>query len=147
MGLTINFIGFLEILGFQKLPNLKSESVCSNASFGTTRRFNRAKIDRLMENEGIIRARAKIEATTNGARVFNEMQKNGEDFSDFCWSFTNGKVLKGDGLSVPVSSELSKEISKQLKKRGFKFCGPTIVYAWMQAIGMVNDHSTKCFRR
>lgn len=108
-------------------------------------RFKQKDIERLMQNEGIIRARAKIEATINGAKIYCDMQKNGEDFSDFCWSFTEGKVIKGDGKSFPVTTDLAARISKELKRRGFKFVGPTIVYAWMQAVGIVNDHSAQCF--
>jgi DNA-3-methyladenine glycosylase I len=100
-----------------------------------------------MADAGIIRARAKIEATIRGAQIFGEMEDQGESFSDFCWSFTNGKVLKGNGRVVTASSPLSEKISREMKRRGFKFVGPTIVYAWMQAVGIVNDHSSKCFRR
>jgi DNA-3-methyladenine glycosylase I len=107
-------------------------------------RFGEKDIERLMGDAGIIRARAKIEATIKGARIFCEME---ESFSDFCWSFTGGKVVKSDGRSFPVSSPLSEQISKEMKRRGFKFVGPTIVYAWMQAVGLVNDHSVGCFRR
>jgi DNA-3-methyladenine glycosylase I len=110
-------------------------------------RFGNADIKRLMADAGIIRARAKIEATIRGAQIFREMEDRGESFSDFCWSFTDGKVLKGNGRNVPASTPLSETISKEMKRRGFKFVGPTIVYAWMQAVGIVNDHSTKCFRR
>jgi DNA-3-methyladenine glycosylase I len=110
-------------------------------------RFGDADIDRLMTDAGIVRARAKIEATIHGARIYLEMQKNGESFSDFCWSFTNGKVVTGDGRSRIASSPLSGRISEEMKHRGFKFVGPTIVYAWMQAVGIVNDHSAGCFRR
>lgn len=106
--------------------------------------FNESDIKRLMNNEGIIRARAKIAATIAGAKIYCEMVERGESFSDFCWSFTAGKVLKGDGINVPAVTPLSTEISKALKKRGFKFVGPTIVYAWMQAVGIVNDHAVDC---
>ncbi len=109
--------------------------------------FNNEDIERLMKNDGIIRARAKIEATIAGARIYCEMKARGEDFSDFCWSFTKRKVLNGNGLSFAVNTPLSEEISKELKRRGFKFVGPTIVYAWMQAVGIVNDHSLDCFCR
>ena len=109
--------------------------------------FSNEDIERLMNNEGIIRARAKIEATIAGARIYCEMKARGEDFSDFCWSFSKRKVLNGNGLSFPVNTPLSEEISKELKRRGFKFVGPTIVYAWMQAVGIVNDHSLDCFCR
>jgi DNA-3-methyladenine glycosylase I len=110
-------------------------------------RFSEAKIERLMADTGIIRARAKIEATIRGAQIFREMEDRGESFSDFCWSFTDGKVVKGDGRSAIATSPLSEQISREMKRRGFKFVGPTIVYAWMQAVGIVNDHSSSCFRR
>ena len=110
-------------------------------------RFSEAKIERLMADTGIIRARAKIEATIRGAQIFREMEDRGESFSDFCWSFTDGKVVKGDGRTAIATSPLSEQISKEMKRRGFKFVGPTIVYAWMQAVGIVNDHSSSCFRR
>ncbi len=110
-------------------------------------RFGERDIERLLANPGIIRARAKIEATITGARIYREMEERGEGFSDFCWSFTDGKVLTGDGRTVLASTPLSERISKELKRRGFKYVGPTIVYAWMQAVGIVNDHSIDCFRR
>jgi DNA-3-methyladenine glycosylase I len=109
-------------------------------------KFGERNILQLLKNDGIIRSRAKIEATINGARIYDEMAGRGENFADFCWSFTDGKVLKGDGLSFPATSPLSERISKELKGLGFKFCGPTIVYAWMQSVGIVNDHSKNCFR-
>jgi DNA-3-methyladenine glycosylase I len=110
-------------------------------------RFGKPDIKRLMGDAGIVRARAKIDATIGGARIYREMEEGGESFSDFCWSFTDGEVLKGNGRSIVASSPLSEKISKEMKRRGFKFVGPTIVYAWMQAVGIVNDHSTRCFRR
>lgn len=110
-------------------------------------RFDDADIARLMANPGIVRARAKIEATIAGARIFLAMRDAGEDFAAYCWSFTDGVSLVGDGRHVPAQTDLSARISKDLKKRGFKFVGPTIVYAWMQAVGIVNDHTADCFRR
>jgi len=100
-----------------------------------------------MNDAGIIRARAKIDATIGGARVFCDMRERGEDFSAYCWSFTGGRTLKGDGKTVAAHTPLSTTISKDLIRRGFKFVGPTIVYAWMQAVGIVNDHARGCFRR
>ena len=110
-------------------------------------RFTPAKVEKLLADPGIIRSRAKIEATIAAARIYNDMQAKGEDFADFCWSFTKGKVLKGDGRTLPAETPLSQEISKELKRRGFKFVGPVIVYAWMQAVGIVDDHASGCFRR
>jgi DNA-3-methyladenine glycosylase I len=109
--------------------------------------FSEPDVERLLGDPGIIRSRAKIEAAINSARTYCEMRDAGEDFADFCWSFTDGKVLKGDGIELPAKTPLSEEVSKELKRRGFKFVGPTIVYAWMQAVGIVNDHSVDCFRR
>ena len=110
-------------------------------------RFTEKDVERLLCDAGIIRSRAKIESTIKGAQIFCEMEDSGEDFADFCWSFTDGEVLRGDGLEIPTKTPLSEQISKELKRRGFKFVGPTIVYAWMEAVGIVNDHSADCFRR
>ena len=110
-------------------------------------KFGKRDIARLMKDAGIIRARAKIEATICGAQIYCEMAERGESFTDFCWSFTGGKVIRNDGRKRIVTTPLSEQISKELKRRGFKFVGPTIVYAWMQAVGMVNDHAADCFRR
>ncbi len=109
--------------------------------------FDACDIDRLMADPGIVRARAKIEATIRGAQIYCEMQARGEDFAQFCWSFTNGEPILGDGRSWAPSTALSETISKELKRRGFKFVGPTITYAWMQAVGIVDDHAVGCFRR
>jgi len=109
-------------------------------------RFTEKDIARLLQDEGIIRSRAKIVATIEGARIFLDMQKNGPQFSDWVWDLAGGKPIQNTG-SVPASTPLSETISKELKRRGFKFVGPVIVYAWMQACGIVNDHSPDCFRR
>ena len=109
-------------------------------------RFKEDDIARLLENPGIIRSRAKIEATIQGARIFLEMQKAGTDFADWVWSLAGGKSIQNTG-PIPAQTPLSESISKELKRRGFKFVGPTIVYAWMQAAGIVNDHAPTCFRR
>ncbi len=109
-------------------------------------RFGEKDIVRLLEDPGIIRSRAKIEATIQGARIFLDMQKSGTDFSDWVWNFVDGKPIQNTG-PIQASSPLAETISKELKKRGFKFVGPVIVYAWMQACGLVNDHAENCFRR
>jgi DNA-3-methyladenine glycosylase I len=109
-------------------------------------KFKEADVELLMQNPGIIRARAKIEATIQGARVFLEMRDAGIDFSSWVWELAGGKPIQNTG-HVPAESPLSLTMSKELKRRGFKFVGPVIVYAWMQAAGIVNDHSADCFRR
>ncbi len=109
-------------------------------------RMSEKDVLRLLDNPGIIRSRAKIEATIGGARAYLEMQSNGLAFSDFAWKFVDGKPIRNVG-PVPATTPLAQTISKELKLRGFKFVGPTIVYAWMQAVGLVNDHAPNCFRR
>jgi DNA-3-methyladenine glycosylase I len=109
-------------------------------------RFGDADIERLMQDTGIVRARAKIAATIAGARIYQQMRADGEDFSAWVWSFVDGKPIQNAG-PVPASTPLSEQIAKAMKKRGFKFVGPVIVYAWMQAVGMVNDHAAECWRR
>jgi DNA-3-methyladenine glycosylase I len=109
-------------------------------------KMNETDIARLLQNEGIIRSRAKIEATINGARIYLAMAATGEDFSTWIWKMAGDAPIQNRG-PVPAKTPLSEEISAALKKRGFKFVGPVIVYAWMQACGIVNDHSPNCFRR
>ncbi|GAB3761792.1 DNA-3-methyladenine glycosylase I [Ramlibacter monticola] len=109
--------------------------------------FGERQIAQLLADPGIIRSRAKIEAAIDAARIYCAMREAGDDFGEFCWSFTGGAVLVGDGRQPPASTPKSEDMSKELKRRGFKFVGPVIVYAWMQAVGIVNDHSLDCFRR
>ena len=109
--------------------------------------FGENDVARLMSDPGIVRAQAKIRATIKGARIYCEMNQRGESFSDYCWSFTGGETIMNAGLDWPVSSPLSEAVSKDMKQRGFKFVGPKIVYAWLQAVGIVNDHALTCFRR
>ena len=109
-------------------------------------KFTEADVARLLEDPGIVRSRSKIRATIEGARIYVAMQKDGEDFAEYIWKLAGGRPIINNGL-VPAKTPLSEEISKALKKRGFKFVGPVIVYAWMQACGIVNDHRADCFRR
>ena len=109
-------------------------------------RFGEKEITRLLADSGIVRSRAKIEATIAGARIYLDMQKSGEDFSKFVWDLAGGKPIVNRTGSVPAETELSRTISAELKKRGFKFVGPVIVYAWMQAVGIIDDHIPGCFR-
>ena len=109
-------------------------------------RFGERDVTRLLGDAGIVRSRAKIESTIGGARAYLAMAETGDDFSKFCWKMAGGKPIRNTG-PVPTKTPLSESISKELKSRGFKFVGPVIVYAWMQAVGIVNDHSPKCFRR
>lgn len=112
-------------------------------------RYTDEDVERLMKDPGVIRNRAKILAAINNAERFVEVRKEFGSFDAFIWKFVQGKTMNHglkDFSSLPADSEESKTMSKELKKRGFKFVGPTICYAFMQAVGMVNDHLIKCFR-
>lgn len=115
----------------------------------TVARFGEADVERLLGDAGIVRSRVKIEATIRGARAFLAMRDKGEDFADFVWALAGGAPIHNhpaDSAAVPAQTPLSGEISRALKARGFQFVGPVIVYAWMQATGIVNDHVVGCFR-
>ncbi len=112
-------------------------------------RYDRRKMEMLMGDAGIVRNRAKIEGAVASARAYLAMREGGERFSTFLWDFVDGrpKVNRFRTIAqIPAETALSRKISKELAGRGFKFCGPTIVYAFMQAIGMVNDHLVSCRR-
>jgi DNA-3-methyladenine glycosylase I len=110
-------------------------------------RYGEADRARLMADPGIIRSNAKIDAAISGARLYLDMRERGEDFSAFLWDFTGGKPLQpGFEHQVPAETPLAVDMAKALKAKGFKFCGPVIVYAFMQAVGITNDHLTCCFR-
>ena len=105
-------------------------------------------VERLLGNAGIIRHRGKIEATINNARAWQKIEAR-EGFDTFMWRYVGGTPLQNSfarQADVPPSTDLSVQVSKDLKKEGFKFCGPTIVYAWMEACGLVNDHILTCHR-
>ena len=111
--------------------------------------YTQNKADELLQNEGIIRNKLKITSAIKNAKAFLEVQEKFGSFDKYIWSFTDGKTIQNHWASlseVPVSTPESDAMSKDLKKRGFKFVGPTICYAFMQATGMVNDHTTDCFR-
>ncbi|MDE1152042.1 MAG: DNA-3-methyladenine glycosylase I [Micavibrio sp.] len=109
-------------------------------------RMNEHDIERLLQDPRIIRSRAKIQATILGAQLFQQMERSGENFSDWLWSFVDDRPIQTEPPFPTVTDE-AVDMSKALKKRGFKFVGPTIVYAFMQAAGMTNDHAEECFRR
>jgi DNA-3-methyladenine glycosylase I len=112
-------------------------------------RYTEKDILRLLDNAGIIRSRAKIEATIRGAQIYLEIEATGEDFATYIWSLAGNKPIHNHLKSmadIPAKTPLSEAISATLKKRGFKFVGPVIVYACMQAAGIVNDHVATCFR-
>ena len=111
--------------------------------------YNQDKVAQLLENKGIIRNRQKIEAAINNANKVIEIQEESGSFDQYIWDFTQGTTIQNNfkGMSdLPATSTVSDVMSKSLRARGFKFVGSTICYAFMQAIGMVNDHITSCFR-
>ena len=112
-------------------------------------KFDEQKVEELMQNPGIIRNRLKITSTIKNAKLFLDIQKEFGSFDRYLWQFVGGTPLHNqwkEFKEVPAETVESKALSKDLKKRGFSFVGPTIMYAFMQAIGMVNDHTTDCFR-
>ncbi len=112
-------------------------------------RWTPKRVARAMENPGIIRSSKKIEAVIGNAQTYLGMMNAGEDFTDYCWQWVGGEPINGkwtDFRQAPTFTGWSEAMSKDLKKRGFKFVGPTIVYAWAQAVGMVNDHELSCPR-
>ena len=112
-------------------------------------RYTPKKVERLMQDAGIVRNRMKIEGTVLSARAWVDVMEQGPGFSRLLWDFLDGRPKDNRLRSItqiPAETELSRKIAKELARRGFKFCGPTIVYAFMQAVGMVNDHLVTCHR-
>ncbi|HEX9627646.1 MAG TPA: DNA-3-methyladenine glycosylase I [Acidiferrobacterales bacterium] len=112
-------------------------------------RYDARKVERLMNDAGIIRNRMKIEATINNARAFLRVQKEFGSFTDYSWAFVDGRPVVNRWRrmkQLPATTPVSDAFSRDLKQRGFRFLGPTVVYAHMQAVGMVNDHTVDCFR-
>ncbi len=112
-------------------------------------KYDEKKIQELLQNPGIIRNKLKVRATVSNAQAFIQIQKEFGSFSAYIWKFVNGIPIQNklsDYKKAPANTPLSDTISKDLKSRGFKFVGTTVIYAHMQATGMVNDHETKCFR-
>lgn len=108
--------------------------------------YDENKINELLNNESIIRSQNKIRSAILNANIFISIQKEFGSFSNYIWKFTNGKVIKNKNDKFKVSTPLSDEISKDLKKRGMKYVGTVIIYSYLQAAGIVNDHETTCFR-
>ncbi len=112
--------------------------------------FSKEDVQRLMEDYGIVRNRAKIEAAISNARAFLAIERECGSFASYVWQFVGGKPIQNAwrGLQeIPAQTEESRVLSRELVKRGFRFVGPTICYAFMQSVGMVNDHVVGCFRR
>ena len=106
-------------------------------------KYGDEKIEKLMTNKGIIRHKGKITSAINNAQIFIEIQKEYGNFSEYIWSFTEGEIIKAE---YETESDLSKEISKDLKKRGMKFVGPTIIYSYLESIGIIDNHEKDCYK-
>ena len=109
-------------------------------------RYGERDVARLLADPGIIRLRTKSNAAIGNARAYLAMQEAGEDFATWAWELAGGKTIVNTSGVIPAQTPLSETYSRELKRRGFKFVGPVIVYAWMQAVGIVNDHAATCFR-
>jgi DNA-3-methyladenine glycosylase I len=110
-------------------------------------RFDASRKQRLMKDEGIVRNRLKIDSAVTNAKAFLEVQKGFGSFDAYVWRFVGGKPIVNRSNKVPATTAVSDALSKDLSKRGFKFVGSTICYAFMQAVGMADDHRTDCFRK
>ena len=124
-------------------------TLLDNFDAGKIARYNKRKIESLLRNPGIVRNRLKVESTITNARAFLEIQDEYGSFDHYIWRFTDGRTVVNQWQSphdIPATSDLSDAMSRDLKKRGFRFVGSTICYAFMQATGMVNDHTVDCFR-
>lgn len=131
----------------QKRENFRN--AFDNFDYKKIANYDNNKYEELLENAGIIRNKLKIKATITNAQAFIKVQEEFGSFSEYIWGFIDGKPIKNtlkDHRNAPANTALSDTISKDLKKRGFKFVGSTVVYAHMQATGMVNDHEVSCFR-
>ena len=131
----------------QKRENYRK--VFDNFDYNKVTQYDEKKVEELLQEKGIVRNKRKIQSAVTNAKAFLGIQKEFGSFNNYIWGFVNNKPIKNAYKSleeIPAKTELSEKISKDLKKRGFKFVGPTIIYAFMQAVGMVNDHTVDCFR-
>jgi DNA-3-methyladenine glycosylase I len=136
-------------LSWETILKRRQEYVKAFAHFDWNKvaKFDQKKIEDLLQNSGIIRNRLKVESAVINAQKFIEVRKEFGTFDAYLWTFVDGKTINYDPSwkKIPAETEESRALSKDLRKRGFKFVGPTIMYAFMQAVGMVNDHTEDCF--
>lgn len=133
-------------LSWETILNKRENFRCAfdNFDYHKISNYKEEKINELLNNPGIIRNKLKIKAAINNAKVFIEIQKEYNSFSNYIWSFTNNQVIKNIDDNFKTSSELSDKVSKDLIKRGMKFVGTTIIYSYLQAVGIINDHELSC---
>lgn len=138
-------------LSWETILNKRAHYIKVFAQFDPNKvaKFTNAKVSKLLQDSGIVRNRLKIESTIDNAKAFLKVQKEFGSFDKYIWGFVNSKPINNQFKNLkdyPAQTDLSKEISKDLKKRGFRFVGPTIIYAYMQAVGLVNDHTIDCYK-
>lgn len=138
-------------LSWQTILNRREgyQKAFENFNYEKIANYNEKKVEELLQDSGIIRNRRKVESVIKNAKAFIKIRKEFQTFDKYIWTFTDNKPIHNEFKTVkelPVNTDLSIEISKALKKRGFSFVGPTIIYSFMQAIGMVNDHTINCYR-
>ena len=118
-----------------------------NFDYNKISKYDENKINELINNKGIIRNKLKINAAINNSKIFIKIQKEYGTFSKYIWSFTNNKIIIHNGVKLYTRNSLSDRISEDLKKRGMKFVGTVIIYSYLQAIGMINEHEIDCFKK
>lgn len=131
----------------QKRENFRK--AFDNFDYSKISKYNEKKVEELLQNEGIIRNRLKIQSVITNAKSFLKVQEEFGSFNNYIWEFVSNKTVHNSWKKLedlPPNTDLSNKISKDMKKRGFKFIGTTIIYAFLQAIGVVNDHTTDCYR-
>jgi DNA-3-methyladenine glycosylase I len=139
--------GLSWITVLKKRPNYRK--AMDGFDYEKIARYPKRKIESLLRNEGLVRNRLKMESAVRNARAFIAVREEFGSFDEYLWDFVDGKPINNRRKSkgqLPATTALAETLSKDLKKRGFNFVGPTICYAFMQAVGMVNDHTTDCFR-
>ena len=138
--------GFQAGLSWECILNKRKDfkKAFDNFDYKKVSKYDDKKVNELLNNEKIIRNKLKINAAITNAKVFMDIQKEYKTFSNYIWSFTNNKIVINKDDNFKTTSPLSDEVSKDLKKRGMKFVGSTIIYSYLQAIGIINDHELKC---
>ena len=133
---------------YSMLLNIKERvnEITDNFDVKKVASYDESKVNELLNNEKIIRSRGKINSAINNAKIFIDIQKEFGSFTNYIWGFTNNQVVKNSSDVLPVSTPLSDKISKDLKKRGMKYVGTIIIYSYLQAIGVVDDHEKDCFK-
>ena len=117
-----------------------------NFNYKKIANYNEHKIEELLSNDKIIRNKLKIKAIIKNAQIYQDIQKEYQTFSNYIWHFTNNKIISNNSNIIPTKNDLSIKISKDLENKGMKYVGPTIIYSFLEAIGIINDHEKECYK-